>query len=183
MRWLFVLAALGGPALPLVAQPQPAVAVGSKVRLRIPAGNGRFLPRFDGTVVAVSGDTLTLRPKQGGGSRIYTPSNEDQLLVVTSQRSAVGRGAVIGTLTGVLAAGIVLTLQGPACTGSGVLCFIRRDTSLRNAIVLGGAGAMIGGVIGALSPQKTWTRAWMPPVEPVLSMGAAGLGMGVSVAF
>jgi hypothetical protein len=183
MRWLFVLAALGGPALPLVAQPQPTVAVGSKVRLRIPAANGRFLPRFDGTVVGVSGDTLTLRPKQGGGSRIYTPSYEDQLLVVTAQRSAVGRGVVIGALTGVLTAGIVLTLKGPACTGNGVLCFIRRDTNLRNAVVLGSAGALIGAAIGALSPQKTWTRAWMPPAQPVLSMGGGGLGMGMSVAF
>jgi len=183
MRWLFVLAALGGPALPLVAQPQPTVTVGSQVRLRIPSGNGRFFPRFDGTVVAISGDTLTLRPKQGGGSRIYTPSNEDQLLVVTAQRSSVGRGAVIGTLTGVLTAGIVLTLRGPACTGSGVLCFIRRDTNLRNAIVLGGAGALIGAAIGALSPQKTWSRAWMPPAEPVMTLGAGGLGVGVSVPF
>lgn len=183
MRLLLVLAALSGPALPLSAQAQPVVTVGSKVRLRIPAGHGRFLPRFDGTVVRISGDTLTLRPKSGGGSRLYTPSHESQLLVVTAQRSAAGRGTVIGALTGVLAAGFVATLAS-ACTGSdnGGVCFIRRNTALRNTIILGGGGAGIGAMIGALRPRRTWARTWMPRLESG-APGAGGVRLEVSIAF
>lgn len=181
MRWLLVLAALGGPALPLVAQSGPPVSVGSKVRLRIPSGDGRFLPRFDGTVSGISGDTLTLEPRTGGGSRIYTPSYDNQLLVLTAERSAVMRGGVIGALTGVLTAGFVATLAR-ACTGSSSLCFIRRNVNLRNALVLGGAGLLIGGGVGALHPQQTWTRAWMPQGAGVPG-GDAGFQLGVSIRF
>jgi hypothetical protein len=181
MRWLLVLAALGGPALRLSAQVGPPVNVGSKVRLRIPSGDGRFLPRFDGTVVGISGDTLTLRPKTGGGSRTYTPSYDNQLLVLTGQRSAVARGGVIGALTGVLAAGFVATLV-KACTGTGSGCFIRKNVNLRNALILGSAGAVIGGAMGALHPQQTWTRAWLPPGSGH-GAGAAGFRLGLSIRF
>lgn len=182
MRWLLALAALGGPALPLMAQSRSFVSVGQSVRLRIPAGDGTFMPRFDGTIVRIAGDTLTLRPKRGGGSRIYTPSFESQLLVLTSKRSAVARGSVIGALTGILAAGFVATLAKPACTGSGVLCFIRRNTSLRNAAILGGTGAVIGGLAGTLSPQKTWTRAWLPEASGS-ALEAAPFRLGWTIRF
>ena len=182
MRWLLVLAALGGPALPLIAQSGPAVAVGSKVRLRIPSGDGRFLPRFDGTVVGISGDSLTLKPKSGGGSRIYTPSYDHQLLVLTGQRSAVWRGGVIGALSGVLAAGFIATLA-KACNGTSSLCYIRKNVNLRNALVLGGAGLVIGGTMGALHPQQTWTRAWMPRGAGVPGTDAAAVRLGLSIRF
>lgn len=181
MRWLLVLAALGGPALPLVAQSRSFVTVGSKVRLRIPAGDGTFLPRFDGTIERISGDTLTLRPKSGGGHRLYTPSNESQLLVVTAKRSAVARGATIGALTGILSAGFLVSLAPKECSGNSVLCFSRRHVAVRNAALLGGVGTVAGAIIGALNPQKTWTRAWMPEAGPAI--GASGMGLGVSIAF
>jgi hypothetical protein len=183
MRWLLVLAALGGPALPLVAQSRSFVTVGSKVRLRIPAGDGTFLPRFDGTIERISGDTLTLRPKTGGGHRLYTPSNENQLLVLTAKRSAVARGATIGALTGILAAGFLVSLAPKECSGNSVLCFSRRHVAVRNAALLGGVGIVAGAIIGAFSPLKTWTRAWMPEAGPSPAVGAGGLGLGLSIAF
>jgi hypothetical protein len=183
MRSLLVLMALGGPALPLAAQPPPVVAVGSKIRLHLPAGDGTFLPRFDGTIVRISGDTLVLRPKQGGGSRLYTPSNDSQLLVLTGHRPSVARGATIGALVGVLTAGFVATLAGPACNGDGVLCYIRRHVSVRNAVVLGGAGMVMGATIGALKPRRIWTRAWLPESTAGFAVGAGGFGLGVSIPF
>ena len=182
MRWLLVLAALGGPALPLMAQSRSFVSVGQAVRLRIAAGDGTFLPRFDGTIVGMAGDTLMLRPKRGGGSRLYTPSFESQLLVLTEKRSAVLRGGVIGALAGVLTAGLVATVGGPACNGDGVLCFIRRNNSVRNAAILGGVGAVAGVLAGALNPQKTWTRAWLPEGLPGSATGAR-FNLGVAIAF
>lgn len=183
MRRLLVLAALGGPALPLVAQSPPVVALGSKVRLHIPAGNGKFLPRFDGTVTRISGDTLTLRPKTGGGSRLHTPSSQGQLTMLTSQRDATVKGAVIGGLTGVLAGGLVATLGGQVCNGSSVLCYSRRHVALRNASVLGAAGIVIGAAIGALSPQKTWSRVWMTEASAGLPSEPGRFRLGLSLAF
>jgi hypothetical protein len=183
MRWLLGLAALSGPVLPLMAQSRSFVSVGQAVRLRLPAGDGTFQPRFDGTIVGISGDTLTLRPKRGGGSRLYTPSFESQLMVLTEKRSALVRGGIIGGLAGVLAAGFVATLGGPDCNGDGVLCFIRRHNSARTAALLGGVGAAAGVIVGALSPQKTWTRAWLPEAPPGPVMEPARFRVGMSIRF
>jgi hypothetical protein len=183
MRWLLLLAAMSAPVLPLFAQTPPVVALGQKVRLRLPAGNGKYLPRFDGTIVGIAGDTLTLRPSVGGGSRLYGRSNESQLMVLTGHQPAVLRGATIGALIGVLSAGFVATLTGPSCTGNDVLCFIHRPVALRNAAVLGGVGLAAGAAIGALSPRKIWARAWLPRVEGTPGGGAGGFSLGVSIAF
>lgn len=182
MRWLLVLAALGGPALPLRGQSPPSVTVGSKIRLRLSAGNGKFFPRFDGTVVGINGDTLTLRPRTGGGSRRYGRSTDHQLLMLTARTPVVAKGATIGALVGVMAAGFVATLGGQSCGGNGVICYSRRHLAVRNAAVLGGAGLLTGGVIGALSPRHTWTRVWLPTAGPASAMGG-GFQLGVSIFF
>ena len=179
MRRLLLLAALGGPALPLCAQ-SPVVSPGSKVRLRMPLEDGRYAHRYDGTVERIAGDTLIIRPNEGGASRFYTPNKQTQLLVLTENHPSVGRGAVIGGLVGVMTAGFVATLA-KACTGSGVLCFQRRPVAVRNAAILGAGGAVIGATIGLIKPQRIWSRAWMAP-EPRV-MGGAGFGAGITISF
>jgi hypothetical protein len=186
MRWILLLAALSGSAQYVTAQSAPLVTMGSRVRLHVLSPSGSPTKTFDGTVEAVAGDTLTLRPRAGGNAQVYTPALEIQLFVLSGSRSSIPRGGAIGSAIGMLAGGVWGIVRQKECTGdSKNLCINRKPLALKEGIVLTLSGTVLGLVFGALDRREVWTRAWMPSVvtTPESFGDGRGLNLGFSFAF
>jgi hypothetical protein len=186
MRWILLLAALGGSAEWAAAQSAPLVTMGSRVRLRLLSPSGSHTPTFDGTVEAVAGDTLTLRPRAGGNTRLYTPALDIQLYVLSGSRSSILRGGAIGGAIGMLAGGLWGLVRQQECAGdTRNLCINRKPLAFKEGIVVTLSGAVLGLAFGALDRREVWTRAWMPVLEtaPASFSEGPGLNLGFSFAF
>lgn len=148
--------------------------------------SGALSSTFDGTVEAMAGDTLTMRPRAGGGrSQLYTPAPHAQLFVLTGHRSSITRGGAIGGVVGMLAGGVWGLARQQECSAvHGNLCVDRKSLALKEGIVLGVSGAFAGMVFGALDRREVWTRAWMLDVATAeSSRGVRGMNVGFSFAF
>src|ERR1041384_3466981 len=139
-RILAVWAGLGVVA-PLSAQAGHRVEIGSRVRLRVV---GEASPRpwvVEGTVERITGDTLTLRPSDGGPPRLIAPDRETELFTLERRAAPVGRGAAVGGGVGLIAGGVA----GAAGGGGGV----------------GGHGGERGPVVwSGSSPAASRVRPW-----------------------
>ncbi len=186
MRWILLLAALSGSAEWVAAQSAPLVTMGSRVRLRLLSPSGSHTKTFDGTVEAVAGDTLTLRPRVGGKTQLYTPALDIQLFVLSGSRSSIVRGGAIGGAIGMLAGGVWGIVRQQECTGDARnICINRKPLAFKEGIVVTLSGTVLGLVFGALDRREVWTRAWMPTVAttPASSGDGRGLNLGFSFAF
>jgi len=186
MRWILLLAALSGSAEWAAAQSAPLVTMGSRVRLRLLSPSGSHTKTFDGTVEAVAGDTLTLRPRVGGTTQLYTPALDIQLFVLSGSRSSIVRGGAIGGAIGMLAGGVWGVVRQQECTGDARnLCTNRKPLAFKEGIVVTLSGTVLGLVFGALDRREVWTRAWMPAIAttPASSGDGRGLNLGFSFAF
>ena len=184
MRWLLATALLGGLSVPLAAQEEPSVGLGSRVRVRTLSAAGLLDRGFEGTIERRSGDTLVLQPKVGGPSKTFLAASDAQLFVFTGKHSMLMRGAVIGATAGLVAGGVVGMVAGKVCTTSDPLCSRRRQISWEAGLVLGGCGLVSGLIIGVLASHEHWTRSqefWA--VHPVLSIGSGGMELGLAVPF
>jgi hypothetical protein len=182
MRWILALAALGTLAGTLAAQSLPPVALGGLVRLRPMTPAGFFDREVEGTIERLSGDTITLRPRAGGQSQVFAAVSRGELYVFAGRRPALARGAVLGATFGLLAGAIVGALAGEVCTGNDALCVNRRQVSLATESALMAVGTATGLVIGAFNPRDTWKRTRISPQARLgISMGAGGVGLGVSL--
>jgi hypothetical protein len=185
MRWILLLAALGGSAQWATAQSAPLVAPGSRVRVSLLTGLHERTRIFDGTVESVTGDTLMMRSLSGGNPQRYTPAADVQLFVLTGHQSSVMRGGAIGGLLGMVAGGIWgFTRQQECLNDSHNLCTNRKPIALKEGVVIGISGAVAGLVFGALDRREIWARAWMPDVAATTSPdGRRGLSLGLTFAF
>lgn len=175
VRWLVGALMVCAVAEVAVAQPAPAVQPGSLVRIR-QAVRG---PRIEGRVERVLGDTLVLEAAPGRLPRVVFPVRNQTVHVLTGKRSALGRGAVIGGVAGLVATGAIGAVAGQECVGNQYLCLQTRDVAMTRAFLLTLGGTAAGAVIGALSPRQIWTRAG--PAAPALDVGPRGAALGVSI--
>jgi hypothetical protein len=159
-----IFCAVTAPSL-LAAQPAPKriVAIGDSVRVYAPA-------RAVGSVVSAGPLGLVLRTP-GDGDVTFEPQTLGRFEVYTGYVPRKGR-IIEGTLIG-LGAGLVpmLPLIGrceDSCAFTGVA-------------LLGGAGALLGGLIGGTTAGPQWRLAIMPPVEDPVDGGAGGGGAGGAV--
>jgi hypothetical protein len=184
MRLLLPLCLLGGLLAPLAAQEEPRVGPGTRVRVRTLNQAGLLDRGFEGTIERRVGDTLVLQPKLGGPSKAFLPTSTAQLFVFTGKRSMLMRGAIIGTMAGLFAGGVVGMVAGRVCTNSDPLCPRRRQVVWQAGFILGSCGLATGLAIGALASHEHWTRSqeyWV--AHPVLSIGPQRMELGLAVAF
>jgi hypothetical protein len=181
MRRILAVWAGLGVAAPLAAQAGHRVEIGSRVRLRV-VGEASLRPWVaEGTVERIAGDTLTLRPSDGGPPRLIAPDRETELFTLERRAAPVGRGAAVGGVVGLIAGGLAGAAVGKECIGDDGSCLHQRHVVWERALALTGAGVLIGAVIGARS-RHVWARAaWS--VTPTPSPEGTGLGLGVSLHF
>ncbi len=182
MRWILMLAALGGLAATLAAQSAPPVVRGTRVRLRPMTPAGFFDRDVEGTLEQLSGDTITLRPRGGGQSQVFAAASRGEFYVFAGRRPALVRGAVIGTTFGFLAGGVVTAFAGQVCTGNEALCVNRRQVTLTSEVALAAVGAATGLIIGAFNPRDTWKRTRLSPSTRIgITMGAGTAGFRITL--
>lgn len=184
VRWIFVLAALTGLVPWLQAQTGVAPP-GSRIRIHVPASDGSYERGIEGTIVGMTGDTLTLRPRSGGPHRIIPAASTAQAFRYMGRRWHTARGAVIGGTVGLLVGGLVGAVAGKVCSDEdSVLCGQRRQVALKASLLVGAVGAATGVLIGTLTSDDVWIPTLLTPVgRPSLSFGAGGPGLRFSFTF
>jgi hypothetical protein len=152
MRYLcFVIAALLVPLPRLKAQDAPVLEPG--VRVRVSTAPQAAKPAWIvGTVIAVTGDRLAIRPQHDSGGPIDIARNTVTRLELSRGRhSKALTGLGVGFLVGA-GAGVIL---GSAVLGGG-RDIAPSDAKLIGAGLVGGAGALIGLAVGAGSKSERW---------------------------
>src|ERR1041384_8627260 len=90
-----------------------------------PGGGGGASRRpwvVEGTVERITGDTLPLRPSDGGPPRLIAPDRETELFTLERRAAPVGRGAAVGGVVGLIAGGIAGAAGGKECIGDNGSC-------------------------------------------------------------
>jgi len=166
MRYLcFVIAALLVPLARLKAQDAPVLEPGARVRVST-APQASKPAWIVGTVIAVTGDRLAIRPQHDSGGPIDIARNTVTRLELSRGRhSKALTGLGVGFLVGAGAGAII----GPTAFGAG------RDLAPTDARLIGAgfgavAGALIGLAVGAGSKSERWQTV------PVTLSGMGGGG-------
>lgn len=135
------------PLTRVTAQNPPPVTVGIRVRVTAPDLD---IDKYDGTVAAVRGDTLTVGTVQVGIASVT------RLDVHQGRKGNVGQGAIIGTLVGLptgLALGVFYQQACSHASDIGETCLALIPIG---AVAVGLVGALVGGTIGSLIKVDRW---------------------------
>lgn len=169
-RTLVLLLLTAGFPTALSAQ----IAPGDPVRLKSVSASGRF------TVVTV--DSTSLHVRDSSGSVHEAPlATLDRLDVYRGRRSTAGgllRGAAIGGVAGA-SLGIV---AGLAAGTDPQHFFTTEEMVIILGVMLGGSGALAGGVIGMVAPGERWERVRVGSQLTVVP-SADGVGVGYTYRF
>ncbi len=162
-------------SIDLFAQQEPPVAPGDRVRVTA----WSVVPgRPVGTIVSLGADTCVVA-LEGRAEPLMLPlASVTRLEVSRGQRSNVGKGALtgglIGTALGLLVGGYVST--DPE--------FFGEDAFAKTVAVLGGVGAGVGLLIGAMSRSDRWQEVPLDRLRvSTVPHRNGGLAIRVSVAF
>jgi hypothetical protein len=169
---------------PVFAQTIVPPSPGQRVWVRSTKASGALDAGVKGTLEAVTGDSLRVRPTPAGPALSLAAGPQTRLFVFTGRRSSAGRGAAIGGVAGVLAGAIIGFAGGGDCYEDEFLCFDRGTLAAAGALTLGGVGLVGGLIVGALSSHETWARTgWSGAVRPVVLPSQRGVGLGLSLTF
>jgi hypothetical protein len=178
MRRILVLAVLCGSAAPLAGQADTLVSVGRRVRVRTMGESGELNRRIEGIVVRMSPDTLVLRLPGSQPLHAVATDQDTQYSMHTGRRSSLGKGAVIGAITGIVVGGAGFAVAGADCPVEQALCFHRRQTALAGGALIGALGAAVGLAIGAFTSHDVWTPAERRSAL-VLIQTRSGIGLSI----
>jgi len=148
------------------SQDPPEIVPGSRIRIT-DLGAGRS-SRRSGTVVTAGADTVVLSLDTGGEAMPFPLAGISQVEVSRGDRRHVGAGIGLGLLIG---AGTGALLVGTDCEDSYGLC---GPFTLLGGAIGGGAGMVVGGVIGALRRTERWEV--VPPSRWHVSARPSGRG-------
>lgn len=119
-----------------------------------PARHHEICPRYQGTLVSIDRDTLKLRSSPGGPIQALAASDVSRLERRSGKRNLILLGALVGLNAGFLIGWAATSSEcsdytgSLACVGSGAPYGML-------------AGALAGGVVGALVHPDRWSRiAW-----------------------
>lgn len=152
-----------------------AVAPGSRVRLRTGSS------KLEGQVVRVDADFVSLVPSVGTRGPIAIPAAQVQSVDVWRGRASQWRsGAEIGSFAGFVTASAVFAARmrhcvGAQCAKSGRWVAYGAAGSL--------AGAIVGGLVGAVFQHDRWERISLGPAHPQIAVRAGGQGIAFSIRF
>lgn len=175
-RTLLLAVLLLGSGTPVSAQ--PALHAGDVVKLSATAVSGRF------TVASLTADGLAVRDSAGVVTEVPIASLK-RVSVHRGRRSA-GRGFLRGAALGGgigAGSGVIMGLaSGDDDAQYTFFALTAEEKAVLGAIVLGGAGAVVGGLIGALAPGDRWERVRFDgPVT--VGLRAGGIGVGYTYRF
>ena len=163
------------PLTRVTAQDPPPVTVGTRVRVTAPDLD---IDKYDGTVAAVRGDTLTV------GTVQVPLASVTRLDVHKGRKGNVGKGAIIGTLVGVptgLALGVFYQQACSNTSDIGETCLALIPIG---AVAVGLAGALVGGTIGALIKTDRWEEVPLDQLRVSFAPQRDGrFAFGLSVRF
>ncbi len=171
----------------LAAQQESTVAPGSRIRVSAPTVSSRPIV---GEVVAVHSDTLVIDASAWVRGRTQWERLEEaeiplgsltRLEVSQGKKSNVGKGALIGGLVGA-GVGLALGLAASAEDSEGFAPVGPEGAGdvLGVSAIMGGLGAGIGALIGAISPGERWKEVPLDRLRiDVTPVASGALGMGV----
>ncbi|MEP7226885.1 MAG: hypothetical protein ABI785_05960 [Gemmatimonadales bacterium] len=175
-----VLGLLAGLPLVGAAQAGSALAPGARVRVKAIGSRG---PWVQGELVNLTSDSVSIRVAEGADTVRLPRSTVAQVQVSRGIHARTGHGALLGLGIGA-GAGLLLGVAAAAegCTG---FCEINigPEEVLAVTALLGGAGAGIGALIGAVSHGERWQRVDWPRVAGRLAPTVHGRVLGITVRF
>jgi hypothetical protein len=173
---LLALAWLAAPCIGATAQ-TPTLPPGARVRVTAPAyGSARQV----GTVLALRGDTLVLQTAANPDTLLLPWSGVTGLEVSRGRRRQVREGIGFGFLAGA-AFGMLIGLADGDDPPDSFIAFSAGEKALFAGAVLGGIGAVVGGVLGAASPTDRWERVPLRSVEARVGAAPGGHGLALSL--
>lgn len=166
-RWRAVVAAmLLLPTVQATAQQSATITEGTRVRVRAPSIRDKS---FKGTLVGIDSGSLTLELDGSHDHEIVPLSALKKLEVNVGQKGNAGAGFVLGFGAGAGVAALVSLGMGS-----------ESGETVKGVAILGGIGAAIGALTGALIKTEHWKKTDIERFQ--VSLGpAAGGGVGVSV--
>ena len=163
-------------AAPGLAQKAPPLETGAVVRINSPAASGRYV------IERHSGQTLTLRDSTG--STVQIPLASVTELSVSRGRRPAGaralRGAGFGLLVGAGSGAVIGFVSGD--DPDGFISLTAEEKALGMGVLLGGAGALIGTVIGLLSRGEEWEPVPLSSIRTGASSDG-GMTIGYTMRF
>jgi hypothetical protein len=142
--------------------------------------SGELNRRIEGVVVRMSPDTLVLRIPGSQPLQAVATNQDTQYSMHTGRRSSLGKGAVIGGITGIVVGGAGFAIAGADCPMEPALCFHRRQTALAGGALIGALGAAVGLAIGAFTSHDVWSRAER---RSALALIQTRSGIGLAIRF
>lgn len=175
-----IVAGLAGTTLP--AQETWAVVPGQRVKINSPDARGEFLVR------SASADTLHLETRGAEGTRAVPVASISRLDVSAGERTRMagfGRGAGFGFLAGAGIGAVMGFADGDDNCAEGGWCILEMsagEKAMLGGVVIGGLGAVIGGLVGVANPGERWQRM---PVRRLTAgpTPAGGFAAAVSLGF
>lgn len=183
MKAVVAISAFCIASAPLLAQEPAELAVGTRVRVRSVSGSGKLDRGIEGRVERFGGDTLWVRPTEGGDLSTYSASPRQALFVYGGRASSAGRGALLGAGAGALAGAAIGFAAGGDCSDDEWICFDRGTTAFLAGAGLGLTGLLGGLIVGALSSHDVWRRANLSRVTPISLSTPNGMSFGLAVHF
>ncbi|HEX6309798.1 MAG TPA: hypothetical protein VFZ69_16610 [Longimicrobiales bacterium] len=164
-------------AVSLAAQSAP-VRAGDEVRVQSRAAAGRF------TVTAVTSGILTLC--DSAANCVGVPVGDvTELEVFRGPRSGwagAGRGAGYGFLAGA-GAGILIGLASGDDDPRSWFALSAEEKAFMGGVLLGGAGGIIGALIGVSAPGERWERVDLRRDATVSASRDGGVAVGYTLRF
>lgn len=177
--FLLMLAVAGIPSA--LAQEASSVNRGDRVRI---VSSDRGDRPYTATVQAVRPDTLFVRRERPGGHEsVGLPVGSiGRLEVSVGTRSNAGKGAVTGAIVGG-ALGLVIGIAAWAGSEEGEFLEVGPEAVPVSMAFLGGGGAILGTLIGALSSSDQWAPVPLESLRLRPVEGGVALGASLAVSF
>ena len=181
----FMVAALAVPVAGADDETSPlsTLAPGDRVRAEV-LGNRETLTA---TIESVTADELILRSTGRGQPLRLSLGQLDRLEVARGSRSQWRKGAVIGLIPGAVLGGLAGALI--SCDPYASECnpdpTLAAAGGLAGALIVGGATATVGGLIGLAFKTDRWVKVHegKQKVSLILAPARGGVRAGLSVSF
>lgn len=161
---------------PVAALAQAHVVPGARVRLAGPGIDGTF------HVVHVVPDTMVVQRDPAAPALRVALADLQRMDVSLGRRTALGgfgHGVLVGAGVGA-AIGVASGLASGDDDPGGWFAMSAEQKALGGGILAGGAGGLIGGIVGLAVRGERWERAAIPGAR--VSVAPAGRGVAVRIA-
>jgi hypothetical protein len=177
LAFVLTIGLIGHAGAPSLSAQQPVVAPGTRIRFKLRNGD-----RYEGRVILLGPEVLETGLLMNGATSRYPLSDISRMEVMRGRHRPILRFATVGLIAGGTAGAIIgaATYKSPDLFSGN-----RSDAALVAAILVGVAGAAVGGVQGS-RPRDRWQRVNVDGNVVRFNMRAlprSGTGIGLALAF